>query len=80
MDKRYHSFREIGRFFGVKPAKNKNKSEKPLKCSYCGGEMHRIQGTNVWACGNPFIVDEELDGKPIQVFGSCCEYTEISGD
>ena len=78
MAKCFNSFREISRFFGVKPARAKK--EKPRKCSYCGGEMHRIEGTNVWACGNPFIVDAELNGQPVQVFGSCCENTEIFGE
>ena len=75
MAKRYNSFREIGKFFGARAPKAKKEWAKT--CSYCGGEMHKVKGTNVFVCGNPFIVDEELDGKPVQVFGKNCPHTEI---
>lgn len=78
MAQRFNSFKAISKFFGVKTPKARK--EKPMKCSFCGGEMHRVEGTNVWACGNPYIVDTELNGQPIQVFGTSCSHTEIIGE
>lgn len=68
----FNSFKDLAMAMGIKMPKEK--AEKPRKCSYCGQNMHRIEGTNVWACGNPFIVDAELDGQPVQVFGTFCTH------
>lgn len=73
---KFSSFKEMGAAMGVKEPKAK--AEKPLKCGYCGQDMHRVGNTNVWACGNPYIVDATLKGKPVQVFGSACPHTTIS--
>lgn len=78
----FHSFQELGVYMGVTPKRKKGKQEKDRskKCPKCGGPMHKIEGVNIWACGNPYIIDEETpEGTPCQVFGDCCECFEIEG-
>ena len=75
----FYSFQELATYMGVKP-KRKQKKDKEKKCPKCGSPMYKIEGSNIWACGNPYLIDEELpDGTPCQVFGDCCEYFEIEG-
>lgn len=70
---KFNSFQEMGKAMGIKA--QKSKAEKPEKCPRCGQQMHRVDGTNVWACGNPYIIEAKLKGEPVQVFGESCPQT-----
>lgn len=41
----YHSFAELGAAMGIKAPE---KEVKNRKCRRCGGDMHHIEGTNVF--------------------------------
>lgn len=64
----YSSFADLGKMFGVKD--KKPAEEKTLKCRVCGGRMHQIGGTNVWACRN-IVTRKKKDGT---------EVTEVCGN
>lgn len=44
----YHSFAELGAVMGIKAPEKQD--VKNRKCRRCGGEMHHIEGTNVFIC------------------------------
>lgn len=73
---KFSPFKEMGQALGIKPSKAK--IEKAKKCPRCGQNMHRVEGTNVWACSNPYIVDAMLKGVPVQVFGDSCPQIETA--
>lgn len=43
-----NSLEELGKARGIAP--KQAKEPKPRKCFRCGGEMHHIDGTNVFIC------------------------------
>ena len=45
---------------------------RPVKCSNCGGPMHRAGNSNVWVCDFHKLTDEKLsDGTDVQFFAKC---------
>lgn len=42
----FTNFKDMGIALGIKMPKEK--AEKPMKCSNCGGPMHRAGNSNVW--------------------------------
>ena len=66
----FTNFKDMGIALGVKIPKTKE--EKPMKCSNCGGPMHRAGNSNVWVCDFSKLTDEKLpDGTDVQVFAKC---------
>lgn len=55
------SFTDLGKVWGVAP-KQKNEP-KSRKCFRCGGDMHNIEGTNVFVCTG---TTKAKDGKERQ--------------
>lgn len=66
----FTNFKDMGIALGIKMPKEK--AEKPMKCSNCGGPMHRAGNSNVWVCDFHKLTDEKLsDGTDVQVFTKC---------
>lgn len=66
----FTNFKDMGIALGIKMPKEK--AEKPMKCSNCGGPMRRAGNSNVWVCDFHKLVDEKMpDGTDVQVFSKC---------
>lgn len=66
----FTNFKDMAVALGIKIPKTKE--EKPMKCSNCGGPMHRAGNSNVWVCDFHKLTDEKLpDGTDVQVFTKC---------
>ena len=66
----FTNFKDMAVALGFKVPKAKE--EKPMKCSNCGGPMHRAGNSNVWVCDFHKLVDEKMpDGTDVQVFSKC---------
>lgn len=66
----FNSFSALADALGVKASEKREPS--PMKCSNCGGPMHRAGNSNVWVCDFHKLTDEKLpDGTDVQVFTKC---------
>jgi hypothetical protein len=67
----FNSFVAMAAAMGVKAPKIK---EKEFKCPNCGGKMQRVGNSNVFVCPFDKLEDNELHGKPVQVFSKCGKF------
>lgn len=56
MSKVFNNFADMATALGFRPKKHRANHEEIRKCRRCGGNMHLIEGTNIFVC-------EGKDGK-----------------
>ena len=66
---KFTSFKDMAKALNIKTGSAK--TPKGRKCPVCGGPLTFHSDTNVWTCGAPFIRDDKLGDKDVQVFGLC---------
>lgn len=55
----FSSLADLGAALGIK---SEEKEIRGKTCRECGGQMHRVEGSNVWLCGNPIKKDGKVVG------------------
>ena len=67
MDKVFYNFKDVADELGYKLKMPKSPKEKIWKCSYCGGEMKKIEGTNIVKCTGT-VKDDNGNDAPCRKF------------
>lgn len=67
-----HSFKELGKVYGLKV---KKVCEKERKCENCGKPLRNVEGTNIWFCDYATLSDEKLADRECQVFTRCNNFS-----
>ena len=50
MSRTFNNFADAAKALGFRPKKHKAKPEEIRKCRRCGGNMHLVEGTNIFVC------------------------------